>query len=399
MRTFRHGRRPAVFAAAAAALLVAVSTPASPQAARRIVAIGDIHGAYDGLTAVLTSAGLIDTAQRWNGGPATLVQTGDMLDRGAKVRAVLDLLMRLEDEARRAGGRVEVALGNHEVMNLLHDFRDVSPDAFASFADNRSENRRERAYREVVNAAKRRLAPAEPPDRAAWMAAHPPGFIEYTEAIGPRGRYGRWLRDRKAAIEVDGTLFMHAGIGPATTGTIDEVNRTIAREIADYDRRRALLAQAGIIRPFYTLDETLEAAVAEVQQISKAIEAQQALPEHVTREYVDALQGLLQITKSPLITEEGPMWFRGYARWPESEDPKVATLLQRLGVSRIVCGHTPMVPGGITPRFGGRVILIDTGMLSSVYKGGQASALEINGPELTAIYSDRREPLRELAVK
>jgi hypothetical protein len=289
---------------------------------------------------------------------------------------------------------VEVALGNHEVMNLLHDFRDVSPEAFASFADNRSENRRERAYRDVVNAAKRRLSPATPPDRASWMSAHPPGFIEYTEAIGPRGRYGRWLRDRRAAIEVDGTLFMHAGIGPATPGTIDEVNRAIQREIADYDRRRALLAQAGVIRPFYTLDETLEAAVAEVQQISKAIEAQQALPEHVTREYVDALQGFLQINKSPLVTEEGPMWFRGYARWAESEEPKVAEMLQRLGVSRIVCGHTPVVPGGITPRFGGRVILIDTGMLSDVYKGGQPSALEINGTELAAIYTDRREVVK-----
>jgi hypothetical protein len=88
------------------------------------------------------------------------------------------------------------------------------------------------------------------------------------------------------------------------------------------------------------------------------------------------------------------MWFRGYARWAESEEPKVAEMLQRLGVSRIVCGHTPVVPGGITPRFGGRVILIDTGMLSDVYKGGQPSALEINGTELAAIYTDRREVVK-----
>ena len=68
-----------------------------------------------------------------------LVQTGDIFDRGAKVREALDLLMRLEDEAKRAGGRVEFLLGNHEVMNLLHEFRDVSPAAYASFADARSE--------------------------------------------------------------------------------------------------------------------------------------------------------------------------------------------------------------------------------------------------------------------
>ena len=47
--------------------------------------------------------------------------------------------MRLEEEAKRAGGRVEALLGNHEVMNLLHEFRDVSPVVYASFADARSE--------------------------------------------------------------------------------------------------------------------------------------------------------------------------------------------------------------------------------------------------------------------
>ena len=45
------------------------------------------------------------------------------------VRDALDLLMRLEEEAQRAGGRVESLLGNHEVMNLLHEFRDVSAAA------------------------------------------------------------------------------------------------------------------------------------------------------------------------------------------------------------------------------------------------------------------------------
>ena len=39
----------------------------------------------------------------------------------------MDLLMRLEGEARRAGGRVDVLFGNHEGMNVLRDFRDVSP--------------------------------------------------------------------------------------------------------------------------------------------------------------------------------------------------------------------------------------------------------------------------------
>ena len=43
-------------------------------------------------------------------------------------------------------------------------------------------------------------------------------------------------------------------------------------------------------------------------------------------------------------------------------------------------------------RFGGRALLIDTGMLTSVYKG-RASALEIDGDRLTAVYEDARVPL------
>ena len=57
-------------------------------------------------------------------------------------------------------------------------------------------------------------------------------------------------------------------------------------------------------------------------------------------------------------------------------------------------GHTTVLPGKITPRLGGRVIQIDTGMVNGeFYPGGVASALELQGDKLTAIYLDRREPL------
>ena len=60
------------------------------------------------------------------------------------------MLMRLEREASSAGGRVHVLFGNHEAMNLLHEFPDVSPQTFKAFADARSEDRRRRAYKEYV---------------------------------------------------------------------------------------------------------------------------------------------------------------------------------------------------------------------------------------------------------
>lgn len=387
-------RVPRVVLAVAALFVLVPDLPgvlSARQPAERIVAIADIHGAYKELTTLLRAAGLIDTQETWTGGRAVLVQTGDILDRGAEVRAVLDLLMRLQGEARRAGGRVEVALGNHEVMNILHDFRDVAPEVYAAFADARSEQRRERAFSDYVSLLKRRQPGAPAPDREAWMTAHPPGFVEYTEALAPRARYGRWIRDRKAAVKVGDTLFMHAGIGPETPGSIDDVNRAVKKEIETFDARRATLVQAGLIRPFFTFQEMLSAVVAELQQLSALIQAKQPIPEDVTQEYVDALQGLARMDKSPLITEQGPLWFRGYAQWPEQNASQLEAVLRRLGVARVVCGHTP-IPSGITPRFDGRVILLDTGMLTSVYKG-RPSALEIQGSELTAIYADGRQPL------
>ena len=50
----------------------------------------------------------------------------------------------------------------------------------------------------------------------------------------------------------------------------------------------------------------------------------------------------------------------------------------------------------IRSRFGGRVFLIDTGMLSTFWQGGRASALEIRaGGKFTAQYQDGQEVLRE----
>ena len=142
----------------------------------RVVAIGDVHGAFDQFVEILQTTGLIDAKQQWVGGTTILVQTGDVFDRGGKVREALDLLMRLEDEAKRAGGRVESLLGNHEAMNLLHEFRDVSPAVYASFADARSESRRQRAFDDYVRLVKRRATPGEAaPGRDAWLASAPAG--------------------------------------------------------------------------------------------------------------------------------------------------------------------------------------------------------------------------------
>lgn len=360
------------------------------QQARRIVAVGDIHGAADSLAAILQSAGLVDGARRWIGGAAHLVQTGDYLDRGKDVRAVLDLLMRLEGEASRAGGRVDVLFGNHEGMNVLRDLRDVSPEAYAAFVDGRSEERRRRAFEAHAAIAKRTGATlaSEP-----WMAAHPLGQVEYLEALGAKGRYGRWLRARQVVLQIGETIFMHAGLDPERTTTIDEVNRGVAREIREWDDLVATLERQRLIAPAFTLGDIAGAVEIEVGRIALALKNGEAPGDHVTRFYVEQLQRLGSFNSWALIDPAGPLWYRGLATLPEVSQPAIDALLGRLHAARVVAGHTPQVPDGrIGLRFAGRVLLIDTGMLASHYKG-RPSALEIQGDRLTAIYASGREEL------
>jgi hypothetical protein len=130
----------------AVALLHSNAVASSDKAPERLVAVGDVHGDFDDFCLILKRAGLVDEQNRWIGGSATLVQTGDLVDRGPKGREAMDLLMGLEKEAAKAGGQVLPLLGNHEVMNILGDLRYVPPQSYAIFVDNESEKRRKAAY-------------------------------------------------------------------------------------------------------------------------------------------------------------------------------------------------------------------------------------------------------------
>ena len=150
-------------------------TPAFPcdvQTTERIVAVGDIHGAFDQFVAILRAAGLIDNRNRWSGKKAVLVQTGDVLDRGPDSRKALDLLRKLEGEAQRAGGRVYALLGNHELMRLVSDWRYVSQGETDAFKNADSVDLRERAFTVFsTEAEKAAKAVGKPFDPAAYREA------------------------------------------------------------------------------------------------------------------------------------------------------------------------------------------------------------------------------------
>ncbi|GHG62694.1 metallophosphoesterase [Comamonas sp. JC664] len=170
----------------------------------RVVAVGDVHGDVDALKEVLRLAGIIDAKDRWSGGKAHLVQTGDIPDRGDHTRAAYELLMRLEQEALAAGGRVHALLGNHEAMNMLGDLRYVSPGEMASFADQSPE-----------------------PD----AAGAPVGINGLRVAYSLEGRYGAWLRRHAAVVRINDTLFVHGGVAPQVPGaSLSDVNRWVRQD-------------------------------------------------------------------------------------------------------------------------------------------------------------------------
>jgi 3',5'-cyclic AMP phosphodiesterase CpdA len=402
----------AVACAAALLVLASGSTVGSGAADRaapdRVVAIGDLHGDADALLALLVRTGLLDEARRWTGGKATLVQTGDYLDRGTQVRQVLDLLMSLEGRAAASGGRVVVLIGNHEVMNVLGAVRDVSPDVYASFADAGSEARRAHAYAEANAVADQRraaLAKASPDikvppvyeatAREAWMAAHPPGMLEYMDAFGPKGAYGQWLRRRPAATRVGDTVFVHGGLDPEVAPKkLEGITDQAQKEIQRWDRMRAYMVDRGIAAASSTYFELVDAGRTELARV--AVEAAQrgsvdgrGLPPEVTRH---PLAELLNVDAWSVLSPTGPLWFRGFATWTSDEGRVALDALQRrYGPVRFVVGHTPLRPPRQVTRFDGRVFLIDTN-ISSVYRaeGGRPSALEIRGGAFTAIYLDDR---------
>ena len=107
--------------------------PAFVKATGRIIAIGDIHGDLQKALGCLELAGVLaedDGHVRWVGGDTTVVQLGDVLDRGDSEISTVLLLRELDRQARKEGGAVYMLNGNHESLNVAGDFRYVTPGAF-----------------------------------------------------------------------------------------------------------------------------------------------------------------------------------------------------------------------------------------------------------------------------
>ena len=350
----------------------------------RVVAVSDIHGAYDAMVTTFSKAKVIDENLEWNGGDTHLVITGDLLDRGPDSRKVMDLIMRLEGEAIAAGGRVHQLIGNHEVMNLAGDLRYVAMREYAAFVEDESEEEREQWFQRYRSAQVQQVQQAqeaaEAPqiDEAALRAKFdklaPPGFFGHRRAFRADGHYGKWLLEKPLMVVIDGTAFVHGGVSPyvAEYG-LEGVNGTLKSELIRYLTELNSLEDQALVSPivsFYELADTLRATV----------EAQ--LLEGPAR---TSAETAIELNESSIHGPDSPLWYRGTVGCNElMEGDVLENAFTRIGANRVVIGHTPTITRRILQRMSGRVVEIDTGMNYAAYKGS-GNALVIEGGVLTVV--------------
>jgi hypothetical protein len=308
----------------------------------RIVAIGDLHGDFDNYMATLRAAGLVDKKGKWIAGETHLVQTGDIPDRGPDTLDIIEHISKLAKQAKRKGGRVHSLMGNHEAMNVYGDLRYVHPGEYEAFVNRNSAALRDRYYQAWMD----NLAQVNPEaieqlpvdHRQQWNVDFPLGWVEHRQAWdpawNPEGEYANWVLERKVAMRVNDTIFLHGGIsGYYCQNDFETITEMAHATLSQFDPRNP-----GIVED-----------------------------------------------------DNGPLWYRGLSGiTPEAPVETVDAILQHHGASHIVVGHTP-TSGVIWPRYDAKVVMIDTGIARAY--GGFVAYLEITPEGLFAGYPKGKLPI------
>jgi hypothetical protein len=288
------------------------------------------------------------------------------------------------------------------MMNLIGDLRYVTPEIYATFTDGKSEKRQEKAYQEFLKTSQREakkmgLPKQEdtPAFRLEWMESHPVGYVEYRDALGPKGRYGRWIRKLPAVVMIGDTVFVHGGIHPNLADySLDEINERIDKERKAFDNWVSFFTDEGILEPYYQVNEMITALKRRYDWLASSSTSQGSNGDDWTSSLSAKEQYQVKLMKSFFnmgawlsVHPDGPLWFRGYGTWSEEEGTaQLAKVLAAQEAEYVVVGHTIAAEKEILRLIGGKVFLIDT---------IEPSALEITRDEFKAIYLDGYGPIGE----
>jgi len=180
--------------------IVAAVVGLAPPHDQSVCAVGDMHGDIDHALKALRLCGAVDDTGRWSGGTSTVVQTGDVLDRGNASLPLLHALWALRDEAAAAGGELLLLMGNHELLNMQGATHYVDADEMSHFGG-----------------------------AAAWRHAMNPqhGVVGQKLSAQP----GVALRGHGACR----TLFLHAGlrltIGAEYAHSVEAINEALTAQV------------------------------------------------------------------------------------------------------------------------------------------------------------------------
>ena len=191
-----------------------IEAPLVLPAKRRIIVFGDIHGDYNLAITLLKLGKVIDDNNKWIGGDTYIVQVGDQLDNYRPIQKstmndelknnskykgdepedikVLKLFTDLDKQAIKENGGVISLLGNHELMNVLGDFRYVSNNDIEKFKNYKK-------YNNFENSKDARL-----------------------DAFKPGHEYAKFLAcTRLSSVIIGSFIFVHAGIFPGINDVDD----------------------------------------------------------------------------------------------------------------------------------------------------------------------------------
>ena len=113
----------------------------------KLIVLGDVHGDWYATINSLKKGKIVDDKLNWIAGKTHVVQMGDILDRGGRGSMsyndedsefkIMTLFLKLMKQSFEKGGGFHCIIGNHELMNIMGDFRFTSRKGIHHFKQRR----------------------------------------------------------------------------------------------------------------------------------------------------------------------------------------------------------------------------------------------------------------------